>query len=162
MVLNNLLHLVSLLLTCSWKYRKRVVGNFIPIIRPSHLLKKLLAAAVEQSNLSALLVFNRAAAALQQRDVYPLDVCPFSSVPSSYQPTAWQCRLCVAPSQLWANISCRITTDHYSRAKWQLSVSPLCWPSVHKVGRLCRSSELPASHQWPVWKHACCVCVILQ
>lgn len=98
--------LVRILWACFHMFLgKQAIGKSILIIRPSHLLKKLLAAAVRVPNL----IFNRAAATLHQWDVYSLVFCPFSSMPSSYHPTSQQWRLWVAPSRLRANIWCRIT-----------------------------------------------------
>lgn len=141
MVLYNLFCIVRLLLTCSWRNRKQAVGISSLIIRPSHLVKKLLPAAVERSQtLSALLIFNRAAAALQQRNIYTLDLCPFSSVPSSHHSTAQQWRLCVVLSEQTSEAGLQqITVAGLNHRALFLSTL------LTRLGSLAQSSELPAS-----------------
>lgn len=167
MVLNNLLHLVSLLLTCSWRNRKRAVGISVLIIRPSHLLKKLLPAAVKQSQTSLCSSSSIEQLQLSSKETYTLWTCALS--PPCLHPTA----------QLPNNGDCvwlRLSSEQTSEAGLQQitiagpndSSLSLC-VSLHFAGLvfaelagLVESSELSASHQCPVWKHARCVCVILQ
>jgi len=138
------------------------------MIRPNHLQKKLLPAAVKQSQTSPCSSSSMEQLQLSSREHICTDLLPLAFIlpdPLLNKEGCVQPRL---SSDIWSwsqTVHCvagpssatLTPTNHLS------IVFPLCffvclllsWPGAHRVGCLTKTSDLPTSHQYPVWKHAC-------